>query len=240
MIEQPLEIVTLTIDNKPVGARYDETILQVATENNIYIPTLCYVEGLTEWGACRLCLVEIEGSPKLHASCVTQVQEGMVVTTNSERLQHYRKKILELLLSERNHVCSVCEVNGNCELQALAERLGVDHVHYPYRYPKFKVDATHERFVADNNRCILCMRCVRVCDEIEGAHTLDVMGRGIASRVITDLDQSWGESESCTRCGKCATVCPTGAIIERGRPINDRAARRQLLPYLTMMRKEKL
>ncbi len=106
----------------------------------------------------------------------------MEVTTDSERLKTYRRTILELLFTERNHICSVCVSNGNCELQSLAQKLDMTHVHFPYLYPKLAVDASHERFVMDHNRCILCTRCVRVCDEIEGAHTWDMMGRGIDCR----------------------------------------------------------
>ncbi len=141
--------------------------------------------------------------------------------------------ILELLFAERNHVCSVCVSNGHCELQALAQQLGVDHVRFPYVYPKLPVDASHSRFVLDQNRCILCTRCVRVCDEIEGAHTWDVMGRGANCLVITDLAQPWGESESCTSCGKCVHVCPTGALSEKGHSVAEMHKRRQFLPYLT-------
>ncbi|MDK9700875.1 MAG: bidirectional hydrogenase complex protein HoxU [bacterium] len=231
-------IITLTIDGKHVGARTDETILQIAQENNIFIPTLCHLDGLTSVGSCRLCMVEIEGRNKLFPACITFAIDGMVVFTNSERLTNYRKKILELMFSERNHVCAVCVSNGQCELQSLAEKLGMDHVHYHYRYDNYTIDATHDRFVSDQNRCILCHRCVRVCGEIEGAHTLDVMGRGITARVISDLNQNWGESESCTRCGKCVQVCPTGALSERGRSVAENSKRRQFLPYLTLMRKE--
>jgi bidirectional [NiFe] hydrogenase diaphorase subunit len=110
------------------------------------------------------------------------------------------------------------------------------HVHFPYLYPKLTVDASHERFVIDHNRCILCSRCVRVCDEIEGAHTWDMMGRGIDCRTITDLNQPWGSSETCTSCGKCVHVCPTGALSEKGKSVAEMSKRRQFLPYLTLMR----
>ena len=118
------------------------------------------------------------GSNKLLPACVTHVEEGMEVTTTSERLTKYRKMIVELMFTERNHVCSVCVSNGHCELQSLAQRLGITHVRFPYRYPTVEVDASHDRFVIDHNRCVLCTRCVRVCDEIEGAHTWDVWGTG--------------------------------------------------------------
>jgi len=181
-------IRTLKIDGKECGASEDQTILEVARENGIYIPTLCNIEGLGSVGACRLCLVEIKGSPKLQAACVARVQEGMEVTVNSERLKNYRKMILELLFSERNHICSVCVTNNHCDLQATAQKLEVTHITVPYRHPKMPVDASHPRFVADHNRCILCTRCVRVCGELEGAHTWDVFGRGVNARVITDLN----------------------------------------------------
>jgi bidirectional [NiFe] hydrogenase diaphorase subunit len=232
----PVKIKTLTIDGKEVSAREGETILQVARENGIDIPTLCYLEGLKPIGACRLCLVEVKGINRLVPACVTQVEEGMEVVTNSERLIKYRQMILELLFSERNHTCSVCVVNGHCELQRLAQRLGVTHIRFPYRYPNLPIDASHERFVIDHNRCVLCTRCVRVCDEIEGAHVWDVMGRGINSRIIADLNQPWGTSEVCTSCGKCVHVCPTGALFEKGKAVAEMEKRRQFLPYLTIMR----
>jgi bidirectional [NiFe] hydrogenase diaphorase subunit len=160
----------------------------------------------------------------------------MVVSTHSERLDAYRRMILELLLAERNHVCAVCVSNGRCELQALATRLGVTHSAYAYRYPRLAVDASHARFVADPNRCILCTRCVRVCDEVEGAHTWDVGGRGIHSRVITDMADPWGLSSSCTGCGKCVQVCPTGALSIKGCAVGEMHKDQLSLTELTRMR----
>jgi bidirectional [NiFe] hydrogenase diaphorase subunit len=237
-MKQTLRVKTLNINGKEIGAREDQSILDAANENGISIPTLCHLEGLSEVGACRLCLVEIKGNSKLMPSCITLVEEGMEVTVDSERLARYRRTILEFLFSERNHICSVCVANGNCDLQTLALNLGMDHVRVPYLNPGLKVDASHERFVLDHNRCILCTRCVRVCAEVEGAHTWDVMGRGIDARVITDLNQPWGDSETCTNCSKCIHVCPTGALFEKGKSMADLSARRQFLPYLTLMRRE--
>jgi bidirectional [NiFe] hydrogenase diaphorase subunit len=231
-------VKTLKIDSRDCSARPEETILYVARENKIHIPQMCELEGLSTVGACRLCLVEVKGSNKLLPACVTHVEEGMEVTTTSERLDHYRKMIVELMFTERNHICSVCVSNGHCELQTMAQNLNITHVRFPYRYPQAEVDASHDRFVIDHNRCILCTRCVRACDEIEGAHTLDIMGRGIESRVITDLNQPWGSSETCTGCGKCVQVCPTGALFEQGRSVAEMEKRRNFLPYLTLMRKE--
>lgn len=233
---QPVRVLTFTIDGRMVSAREDETILSVARENGISIPTLCHLDGLSERGACRLCIVEIKGSAKLSPSCVTLLRQDMEVITNSERVMDYRRKILELLFTERNHICSVCVSNGHCDLQALTTELGMTHVHYDYLHTKQVVDASHERFSVDHNRCVLCQRCVRVCDEIEGAHTWDVMGRGHLSKVITDLNQPWGESITCTGCGKCVQVCPTGALSEKGKSVAEMTKKRQFLPYLKLMR----
>lgn len=233
-----VNVKTLVIGGKDVSAREDQSILQVARENGIDIPTLCELEGLTSIGGCRLCLVEIKGINKLLPACVTRVEEGMEVTTHSERLLKYRRMMIEYLFSERNHVCSVCVSNGHCELQSMAQRLGVTHLHVPYRHPKLAMDASHERFVIDHNRCILCARCVRACDEIEGAHTWDTMGRGIDAKVVTDLAEAWGDSDSCTSCGKCVHVCPTGALFEKGRSVGEMQKKREFLPYLTVMREE--
>ncbi len=230
-----IDVKTLTIDGVDVSARADQTVLEVARENNIFIPTLCHLDGLSDVGACRLCLVEVKSSPKLLPSCVLKVEEGMEITTKSDRLLHYRQTVLELLFAERNHVCSVCAVNNYCELQAMAQTEGVTHVRLSYRNPKLPVDASHERFVADQNRCILCTRCVRVCSEIEGAHVWDVMGRGIDSLVITDLNQPWGES-TCTRCGKCVNVCPTGALFDKSKVGSSHPKYPDFVPYLNMMR----
>jgi bidirectional [NiFe] hydrogenase diaphorase subunit len=232
-------VVTLKINDQDYSGRDDETLLQVAQENGIFIPTLCHLEGLSDVGACRLCLIEIKGVPKLMPACVVRPQEGMEVYTESERLTQYRQMVIELLFTEGNHICSVCVSNGHCELQWLAQKLGVDHMRLEYRSPKRAVDASHPRFVLDPNRCILCTRCVRVCDEIEGAHTWDVMGRGIQARVITDLNQPWGDSESCTGCSKCVNVCPTGALVDKGKSVAEMSKRGEFLPYLTAMREKR-
>jgi bidirectional [NiFe] hydrogenase diaphorase subunit len=230
-----VEVKTLIIDEQEVSARRGQTILEVARENEIYIPTLCHMEGLSDVGACRMCLVEIKGSKKLLPACVATVFEGMEVSTNTERLKQHRRTILELLFAERNHICSVCVANGHCELQTLGQEQGLTHIRLPYRNQQLTVDASNERFTIDHNRCILCTRCVRVCAEIEGAHVWDVMGRGINSIVITDLHEDWGSS-SCTRCGKCVQVCPTGALFDKSKVGTDHPKNPEFLPYLNLMR----
>jgi bidirectional [NiFe] hydrogenase diaphorase subunit len=235
--KQPnVRVVTLNIDGRDLSAREDETIIEVCRENQIPIPSLCYLEGLSVWGACRLCLVETAGQGRLLAACSTRVTEGMQIQTNTEKLQRYRRTIVELLFAERNHICSVCVSNGHCELQYLAQKCGVDHVRVPYRQASYPVDSSHEMFRLDHDRCILCTRCVRVCDEIEGAHTWDVMGRGSDCRVITDMAQPWGESDTCTSCGKCVQVCPTGALVRQGTSVGEMVKDQHFLPILARRR----
>ncbi len=229
------DVLTLVIDEKDVSGRAGQTILEVARENDIYIPTLCHLDGLSNVGACRLCLVEIKGSNKLLPACVATIREGMEVSTGTERLRKYRRAILELLFAERNHICAVCVANGRCELQTLGQQQGLTHVRLPYRNPSLSVDASNERFTVDHNRCILCTRCIRACSEVEGAHVWGLMGRGIDSIVITDLHDDWGAS-SCTRCGKCVQVCPTGALFDKSKIGSDHPKNPDFLPYLELMR----
>jgi bidirectional [NiFe] hydrogenase diaphorase subunit len=227
-----MAVVTLTVNDKTVTAQEGQSLLTVLREQGIEIPTLCHLDGLSERAGCRLCVVELAGSPRLHAACVTPVQEGMVVQTHTEKVVTYRKMLLELLFAERNHVCAVCVMNGHCELQSQAAIVGMDHVRYEYLHPDLPMDASHDRFVFDQNRCILCTRCVRACDEIEGAHTWDLMGRGIHSNVIIDLNQPWGTSESCTSCGKCVQVCPTGALYAKGATVAEMEKQHAFLRWI--------
>ena len=213
--------VKLKIDNIEVTVPEGTMILNAARANGIVIPTLCDLEGSTGYGGCRLCMVEIHGSPKLFAACVTPVSTGMEIVTQSDKLKEYRKMAVQFILAERTHICSVCVANNACELQNLANELGVDHVMFEREWTSHPVDSTHDFLVIDRNRCILCTRCIRVCDEIEGVHTLDLKMRGKDAQVIVDLDDQWGESASCTSCRKCAKVCPVGAIYVEGEALAE-------------------
>jgi bidirectional [NiFe] hydrogenase diaphorase subunit len=228
-----MSVHTLRIDGRDVAGKDGQSILSVATENGISIPTMCHLDGLSDTGSCRLCVVEVAGSNKLAPSCTTAVVEGMEITTVSERLDEYRRTITEMMFLERNHVCAVCVANNHCELQNLAEDLHVDHFELPAIDASVGIDASHPFFAIDHNRCIMCVRCVRVCEEVEGARTWGVMGSGLDARVVTDMGTPWGESTTCTSCGKCVQVCPTGALFEKGRSIAEGSkGRRPFLPYL--------
>jgi bidirectional [NiFe] hydrogenase diaphorase subunit len=231
---------TLTINGQLISAREDDTILAAARDAGIPIPTLCHLDGVSDVGACRMCLVEVTGSSKLLPACTTQVAEGMDIRTDSERLHGFRRQIVELLFAERNHVCAVCVANGNCELQDAGIAVGMDHVRYDYMFPRLEVDLSHDRFGIDHNRCILCTRCVRVCDELEGAHTIDVLGRGAKSLIIHDLNTPWGESTTCTSCGKCVMACPTGALFKQGSTVAEMTHDREKLAFLSTAREKKL
>ncbi|MCW6035302.1 bidirectional hydrogenase complex protein HoxU [Spirulina subsalsa FACHB-351] len=233
-----MSVKTLTINDQPIAIEEGKTILDAAKEAGIPIPTLCHLEGVSDVGACRLCLVEVKGINKLLPACVTQVAEGMEISTNTPKLQEYRRMAVELIFAEGNHVCSVCVANNNCELQDVAVEVGMDHSRFVYRFPDRGVDVSHSQFGIDHNRCILCTRCVRVCDEVEGAHVWDVAQRGAACYIVSGMNQPWGEVEACTSCGKCVDACPTGAIFRKGTTTAEKAGDREKLEFLVTAREQ--
>ena len=213
--------VDVTFDGIEYEAYRDESVLEAARRLGVEIPSLCYLEGLSVWGGCRMCVVQVAEDHRLRPACATPVAPDMEIHTNTPQLRAHRKAITELLFAEGNHVCAVCVVNGNCELQDVAVVNGMDHVRFDYQSPKRDIDASHPKYLFDPNRCILCTRCVRVCHEIEGAHVWDIAYRGSEAVLVTGMDQPWGEVNSCTWCGKCVAVCPTGALAYQGRAVGE-------------------
>lgn len=204
-------MMKVEINSRPVQAEDGETILSAARRAGIQIPTLCHIEGLPPTGACRMCVVEVEGLPKLISSCSYPVAEGMKIRTHSPRAIRARKTIVELLLANHPDDCLYCSRNGSCELQRMAEELGVRQRHYRGRKNAHKMDVSSPSIVRDPDKCILCGKCVRVCEEIQTVAAVDFIGRGSKTRVGTTFDQGLNLS-SCINCGQCIMACPTGAL----------------------------
>ena len=206
--------VRVTINGVEAAVPANMTVLEAAQAAGIEIPTLCDHPAIEPIGACRICLVEIEKQRTLQPACTFPVFEGMVAHTHSEKAVEARRFILDLLFSERNHFCMFCQMSESCTLQDLAYEYELDHWKFHRPMPKFSVDASREYFVMDHNRCILCRRCIRICDELVGNGTLGLKNRGADSMVTADMDVPFGES-SCISCGSCLQVCPTGALADR-------------------------
>lgn len=208
-------MINLTIDGKPVEVQEGTTVLNAARQAGIEIPTLCDHPELTPYGGCRLCLVEVEGARTLQPSCTLPAGNGMIVRTDTEKTKAARKFVLTLIFSERNHFCPYCQVSGgDCELQNAAYHEGMTHWPLQPNWQPFPLDASHPYILLENNRCILCRRCVRACGELVGNFTLGFEERGTRSILVADLGVPLGAS-SCISCGTCVQVCPTGALIDR-------------------------
>ncbi|NLB95409.1 MAG: molybdopterin-dependent oxidoreductase [Armatimonadetes bacterium] len=205
--------ITLTINGKEATGQQGDTILAVCERAGIDLPTLCHLKGVHDIGTCRMCIVELADS-RVVTACTTPAEPGMAVTTESDRLTAIRRSTLELLFAERNHYCMFCAASGDCELQDLAYRLGMDHVRYPSLFPRMEADTSHEHKVFDQNRCILCRRCLRACSELVANHTLGIRERGIGSILTVDGSEAFADS-TCVSCGTCVQVCPTGALFDK-------------------------
>ncbi|MHB8105948.1 MAG: NADH-dependent [FeFe] hydrogenase, group A6 [Candidatus Cryosericum sp.] len=209
-------MLNLKINGRDYQVPDGTTILKAARDYaKIDVPTLCYLEGISEEGACAICVVEVKGARNLQRACVVKVNEGMEVWTNTARVREARKLNVELLLANHPTDCFTCERSQNCDLRELASDLGVREVEFPRtRTEWLPIDNTSLSLVRDPNKCVLCRRCVNVCAKVQSVYAIDIMGRGSNSTVSTFLDEGLGNVE-CVNCGQCLLVCPTGAITER-------------------------
>ena len=206
--------VRLQINGREVVAEPGSTILQAARGASITIPTLCYLEEINEIGACRVCVVEVEGARNLQPACTTPAAEGMVVSTNSPRVRAARRTSVELILSDHDGDCLSCSRNLNCELQRVAHDLGIRELRYQGEKSSHPRDESNPSLVRDPDKCILCQRCVSVCSQIQTVRALGTVGRGFDTMIGPAFARELGDV-SCVLCGQCLLVCPTGAITER-------------------------
>ncbi len=202
-------MANITINNMKVEVPEGTTILDAAKKVGVKIPTLCYLENVQEPGSCRMCVVEVEGTKTLQPSCVTQVSEGMKVYTNTKEVRKARKIILELLLSDHPWECNTCDRNQDCELQKLAEEYAIKEVRFQSVKKRLPLDESTPGIVRDPNKCILCGRCVTVCQEVQG-----VRARGFDTIIAPGQGDLLNDA-ICVQCGQCAAVCPVGAISEK-------------------------
>lgn len=207
-------MINITINNKAIQVEEGTTVFEAAKHHNILIPHFCFMENVHQIGSCRICVVEVEGAKTLMASCVTTVKEGMIVHTNSERVRNVRKVIYELMLSDHPKECLSCWRNQNCELQDLGNLIQISEFRYEGAKSKDIIDTSSPSIVRDSSKCILCRRCVTVCNEIQGIGLMNPHHRGFSTFIGPSEDELLGESV-CTNCGQCVLVCPVGALKEK-------------------------
>ncbi len=206
------EPITLTIDGRSVTAAAGQTILRAAEEAGVYIPRLCDRTGLAPVGACRVCTVKVNGRPL--AACTQPAVDGMVIENETEELTAWRRQLIEMLLVEGNHFCMSCERSGQCELQALAYRLGVAGPRYEGQWPAREVDASHPAIILDRNRCILCTRCERTSRDLDGKHVFGFVGRGIHKRLAVNAAARLADTDLDVT-DQAVDACPVGAILRK-------------------------
>lgn len=209
-----MEMVTLTIDGREVQAPVGSTVLQAAQQAGIDIPTLCHLKDINKIGACRVCLVEVENARGLQASCVYPVSQGLKVKTNTNQIREARKAVVELILSNHPMECLTCNRSTNCELQAIAKKLGIKDIRFQGENTVFPVDSSTPAIERIPDKCVLCRRCVAACNEVQGVGILGLNERGFASIVAPAFDRQLSDV-NCVLCGQCVNVCPVGALREK-------------------------
>lgn len=209
-----METITLNIDGHEVKTERGKSVLRAALDAGIYIPNLCYHPDLSPWGACRLCVVEVDRVRGLPTSCTLQAEDGMVVKTKTPQVEQIRRMAMELMLATHPQDCLVCPQNLNCELQAVAQYLGINKQHLRIRPKEIPINTSNPLFVHDLNRCILCGRCIRACNELRGVGVLSFIGRGRETYIGTAFNRALADA-NCRFCGACVEVCPTGALRDK-------------------------
>ncbi len=213
-MSEKINMVNMKINGMEISVPENYTILEAARENGIDIPTLCYLKDVSKTGACRMCIVEIKGARALQASCVYPVSEGLEVLTNTKKVRDQRRVTLELLLSDHDRKCLSCPRNQKCELQALADDLGVENIPFEGEMNTYDIDEVSASIVRDNNKCVLCRRCVNMCKNVQTVSVIDTMERGFRTKVGSAFDMSLADT-ACVNCGQCIISCPTGALREK-------------------------
>jgi len=203
---------TLTIDGVKIPAAPGQTILQAADAGGVYIPRLCAHKELEPFGACRVCTVMVNGRPQ--AACTTPATGGMIIENETAALRSHRSALIEMLFVEGNHYCMFCERSGNCELQAMAYRLGILAPRYPYQFPQRDVDASHPDILIDRNRCILCARCVRASRDLDGKNVFQFVGRGKNKTIWVNAEARLADT-NINLADRAVEICPVGAIIKK-------------------------
>ena len=204
--------VSLSIDGQQIEAEAGQSILAAAESAGIYIPRLCWMKELSPAGSCRVCTVRVNGRPQ--AACTQPVAANMVVENDTEELRTLRRNLIDMLFVEGNHFCMFCEKSGDCELQALAYRFGIAAPKYPYLFPKRELDASHPDIFIDRNRCVLCSRCVRASNELDGKGVFGFVGRGAQKKIAVNSEAELGDTDADAE-DRAVAACPTGSLLKK-------------------------
>ncbi len=205
-------MINFVIDGQPIEGKPGQTILEAAQDAGVYIPRLCWMKDLTPSGSCRTCTVRVNG--RTQSACTQPIAPAMIVENDTEELRLLRRNLIDMLFVEGNHFCMFCEKSGDCELQALAYRFGITAPKYPFMFPKRELDASHPEIFIDRNRCILCGRCVRASQQLDGKNVFGFIGRGPEKRIAVNAEVDLAGSDAEAR-DQAVEACPTGSLLTK-------------------------